>query len=124
MLAELTREDLAWRGHQVRAGTRVLLDVYGTNLDPRAWRDVERFRPERFLPEHTHDGDAWVLQGGGQVAAGHRCRGEDIALGLAGTPVALSQAEWDLPASDPTVNPRRAPTRPTSGVRIANVSSG
>ncbi|HEX2863239.1 MAG TPA: cytochrome P450 [Deinococcales bacterium] len=124
MLGALTREDLTWRGHQLNAGTRLLLDVYGTNLDPRAWPDAPRFLPERFLPGQTHDPDALVPQGGGEVAVGHRCPGEDIALGLiAVTATALSRAEWELPAQDLTVNLRRMPTMPASGVRLANVHS-
>ena len=30
-------------------GRRVLLDLYGTNHDPRVWKHPLRFDPERFL---------------------------------------------------------------------------
>lgn len=124
ILGAIAREAVTWRGHRLQAGTRLLLDVYGTDLDLRAWQDAERFRPERFLPGQTHDIDALVPQGGGEVAAGHRCPGEDIALGLiAVTATVLSRADWELPAQDLTVNMRRMPTMPASAVRLANVRS-
>lgn len=37
-----------WRGHRFDEGQWVLLDLYGTNRDARAWGAPEQFRPERF----------------------------------------------------------------------------
>lgn len=37
-----------WRGHGFARGDWVLMDLYGTNHDPRAWDAPDAFRPERF----------------------------------------------------------------------------
>jgi fatty-acid peroxygenase len=77
----LVREDFEWRGFRLRGGTRALLDLFGTDHDPRIWGDPEAFRPERF---HGGQGDpfGFVPQGGGDAASGHRCPGEGIAVAL------------------------------------------
>jgi len=68
-----------WRGHHFAKGTWVLLDMYGTNHDPRSWDDPYTFRPERF---RSWDGSAFSLipQGGGDHATGHRCAGEGLTI--------------------------------------------
>jgi len=120
LLAGLTRTEVVHRGVVVPAGTRLLLDVVGTNRDERHWPDPLVFDPTRFLPEGGGwEPDALVPQGGGVVATGHRCPGEDTTLGLiAVTASTLAAVRWRLPAQDLRVTHHRMPTRPASGVRL------
>jgi fatty-acid peroxygenase len=119
MLAGLTRHDLRHQGVRVPRGTRLLLDVVGTNRDERYWSHPGVFDPGRFLPGQTWEPDALVPQGGGNVATGHRCPGEDVTLGLiAATASYLAARRWSAGDRDVSVSSRRMPTRPTRGMRI------
>ena len=82
------RHDFEWQGHRFVKGRRALLDLYGTNHDPRVWEEPSRFHPERFLGEEP-DAFAFVPQGGGDPAVHHRCPGEPISTRL--MDVALGQ---------------------------------
>jgi hypothetical protein len=91
-----------WRGYRSTRGTWVILDLYGTNHDPRIWDHPELFRPERFhgwdgrlftfIPRAGRAGPLVPRQGGGggrspllgpgsthpRNATCTRCRGERI----------------------------------------------
>ena len=43
-----TRHNFEWNGYRFPRGRRVMLDLYGTNRDARAWDAPEEFRPDRF----------------------------------------------------------------------------
>ncbi|MFO7597942.1 MAG: cytochrome P450, partial [Desulfocurvibacter africanus] len=60
-----------WRGYHFPVGARALLDLYGTDHDPRVWEDPETFRPQRFL---AWDGSPFnfISQGGGDHYESHR----------------------------------------------------
>jgi fatty-acid peroxygenase len=120
LLAGLTNVELEHRGLRVPAGTRLLLDVVGTNRDARFWDRPLAFDPERFLPAAGGwEPDALVPQGGGLVARGHRCPGEDTTLGLIATTSSFFAAlPWMVPPQDLRVSGRRMPTRPASGMRV------
>jgi fatty-acid peroxygenase len=47
--AARVRDDFEWRGLRFPRGTLTLLDLYGTNHDPRTWAAPDVFRPERFV---------------------------------------------------------------------------
>lgn len=69
-------EPFEWRESAFPHGRWVLLDLYGTNRDPRSWEEPDEFRPERF---DRWEGDLFSLipQGGGDHHRGHRCPGGD-----------------------------------------------
>lgn len=112
-----------WRGHRFGKGDWVLVDLHGTNHDPRLWKEPESFRPERFLSREPPDENALVPQGGGDVRTGHRCPGEWITIAL--VKGALRQLcgamRYEVPPQDLTIDLSRMPTVPRSGFVLRNV---
>ncbi len=104
-----------WRGEHFAEGAWVVLDLYGTNRDPRTWEDAEAFRPERFA---TWDGSPWnfVPQGAGPYLEGHRCPGEWMTIALMKQAVRFLARELDysLPEQDLSVDLSRIPAIPAS----------
>lgn len=93
-----------------------MLDIFGTNRDPRSWTEPDAFRPERFL---EGEASAWNFtpQGAGDPASGHRCPGEPITLELMTRALRLLTREmaYEVPPQDLTVDLRRMPAGPVSG---------
>jgi fatty-acid peroxygenase len=120
-LGDRARRDFRWRGRRVRRRRMVVLDVYGTCHDPALWRDPHRFDPDRFAGREP-DPFAFVPQGGGDPATGHRCAGERVAVELlkAATRM-LTRLHYDVPAQDLRYPLTRMPTAPRSGFIMANV---
>jgi fatty-acid peroxygenase len=111
-----------WQGHRFAAGDWVMLDLYGTNHDPRSFDEPLAFRPERFagaveLPE------ALVPQGAGDPATGHRCPGEQATRSLMAQAVRLltRSVRYRVPSQDLHIDLRRMPARPADGMVIADV---
>ena len=104
-----------WRGRRIAKGAWVLLDLYGTNRDPRLWDAPEEFRPERFLDRTPTPFDL-VPQGGGDHLTGHRCPGEGITLALIATAARrLAVLPHEVPPQDLSVDLSRIPALPRSG---------
>ncbi|KAF4346228.1 hypothetical protein G4B88_021774 [Cannabis sativa] len=47
-------EDCTVAGYHVPAGTRLVVNVWKIQRDPRVWSNPEKFEPERFLTSHAH----------------------------------------------------------------------
>lgn len=122
VIAGRVRESFEWRGHRFEQGLRVMLDLYGTDHDPRLWPQPESFRPERFL---HWQGDAYSLipQGGGDYATGHRCPGEWITIALMKQAVRLltSAMRYRVPEQDLSVDLTAMPTLPKSRFVLSEV---
>ena len=118
-IAARVRTDFEWQGWHFPAGRRALLDVCGSNHDPRVWELPERFRPERFLEGAPGPFD-FIPQGGGDVARQHRCPGEPLALALMRQAVRflLSRIDYDVPARSLKIDCRRLPALPLDGFTI------
>jgi fatty-acid peroxygenase len=114
-----------WRGEALPAGQWMLLDLYGTNRDPRTWDEPERFRPERFLG-WTGDPYTFVPQGGGDPAAGHRCPGEwaTIALVRSALRALTREIAYTVPEQDLRIPRSHLPPRPASGFVIRPRDAG
>lgn len=124
VIAARTRHAFTWNGHAFPAGRMVMLDLYGTNRDPRSWEEPERFRPERFL---GWPGDPFTLipQGGGDHADGHRCPGEWVTIELMrrAARILTTRMTYRVPPQDLTIPLGRMPTGPRSGFRITDVAT-
>lgn len=121
-VAARVRDDFEWHGYRLPAGRRVLLDLYGTNRDPRAWEQPDQFRPERF---QNWDGNrfTFVPQGGGDYETGHRCPGEWITIELMKVALRflMTSIRYDVPPQDLRVSLSKMPAAPNSGFVIGNV---
>lgn len=121
-VAARVRRSFTWHDVDFAEGTRVLLDLYGSNHDARTWPEPEQFRPERFL---GWLGDPFTLipQGGGDTATGHRCPGEQLTIELMKTAVRLftHRIAYDVPPQDLHISLARMPTLPASRFIVENV---
>ena len=120
--AARVRKDFEWKGYPFQKGTRVLLDLYGTNRDARLWGQPEAFRPERF---DAWDGGAFnfITQGGGDPASGHRCPGEPLAVALLTSALRMltQRMSYAVPAQDLDMDESRMPAQPESLLIISDV---
>jgi fatty-acid peroxygenase len=116
------RRSFTWRGHDFVPGTWFLLDLYGTNHDPRIWQEPDAFRPERFR-EWGGDAFSFLPQGGGDHDTGHRCPGEWGTIALVKTAVRLltTGLRYDVPQQDLRIDLSRMPALPRSGVVLTDV---
>ncbi|HEX8659748.1 MAG TPA: cytochrome P450 [Hymenobacter sp.] len=116
------QKEFTWRGYKFPKGTLTLIDIYGTNHDPRLWQDPDTFWPERFENREPTAFDM-MPQGGGDYLSGHRCPGEWLTLAV------LQQAmnflarrlRYDVPPQDLSFDLTRMPTLPRSGFLMHNV---
>lgn len=111
------RETFEWRGMTFLRGRRAMLDLYGTNHDPRAWISPGTFRPERFLAPPPHP-VAFVAEGGGGSNAGQR-----IAVSLMDAALSFFAARlaFDVPPQNLGLVMTRLPALPASGIVLSNL---
>lgn len=121
-LGAIVRQDFEWRGFQFNEGTRVLLDLYGTDHHPTIWIDPETFRPERFL---DWDGGAFdfIPQGGGDHYTHHRCPGEWITIAVLKSVVRqlVDGMDYNVPDQDLAYDLGEIPSLPESGFIMRGV---
>lgn len=119
--------DIELDGERVEAGDRVVLDIQGTNTDDRFWAHPDRFDPERFRDAEDYEAlAAFIPHGGADVATGHRCPGEKLAIaGLSAAIAVMSDPELRILDDGLDVNRRRLPTKPRSGGKVrSSTASG
>lgn len=121
-LAARVRRTFTWNGYRFPKGRRVLLDIYGTNHDPRLWDEPEQFNPARF---RSWNGSAFnfIPQGGGAYESGHRCPGEWITIEIMKVAVHClsSEMRYEVPRQNLRVSMMRIPSLPRSGFVMRNV---
>ncbi|HEX8503953.1 MAG TPA: cytochrome P450 [Hymenobacter sp.] len=121
-LGARVQKKFTWKGYEFPKGTLTLIDIYGTNHDPRVWQEPDTFWPERFENREPTPFDM-LPQGGGDYRSGHRCPGEWITLSV------LKQAvnflarclRYQVPPQDLSFDLTRMPTLPRSGFIMQNV---
>ncbi len=122
LVAGNAMHDIEWQGHHIAKGTWVMLDMHGTNHDPRSWKDPHAFRPERFK---DWKGNAFSLipQGAGGFDEGHRCPGEWITIELIKRALHMLVAgmEYQVPTQDLTIRLSRLPAIPESRFIISDI---
>jgi fatty-acid peroxygenase len=108
-------------GVGLRPGSWMVLDVIGTNRDPRLWERPDDFDPSRFLQREPTAYD-YVPQGGGDPSRGHRCPGEPLAAAiLEVTLQRLARLDFELGESSGRVPLDRIPSLPPDGVTLRGV---
>lgn len=121
-LGARVRKDFTWKQCEFKEGMLVLLDMYGTNHDPRLWEKPNEFRPERFK-EWNGSLYNFIPQGGGDPASGHRCPGEGITVEIMKATVdfLVNHIEYDVPEQDLSFSLDRLPTYPKSGFVMSHI---
>jgi fatty-acid peroxygenase len=121
-LGAIVRKDFTWRGYRFESGTLVLLDIFGTNHDPRIWKNPKLFWPPRF---QNWDGDPYRLipHGGGDYLKHHRCAGERLTAEVMEIcfDFLVNHLEYQVPRQNLHYSLRRMPTLPKSGFIMENV---
>jgi fatty-acid peroxygenase len=127
-LAARVAAPFSWKGHLFEPGTLVLLDVYGTDHDPRCWEAPDEFRAERFDEGEPYGlAEEWgaVHRGADEsTVAGHPGAGEWItmhSLALALHFLTRAMTYELVPGQDLRFSLARIPARPASGVMLRNV---
>ncbi|MCL3882465.1 cytochrome P450 [Marivita sp. GX14005] len=120
--AAIARNDIDWHGTTIEAGTRVVLDIYGTNREAEVWDDPDRFEPERFLSGEPGR-YSLIPQGGGAHAKTHRCPGEWLTILLMERFAAFLTRDLGWRLSDPNsaLDYSALPARPEKPLRLTDL---
>lgn len=121
-VAAIVRKNFLWKGYLFRKGTHVLLDLYGTNHDPKIWRNPEQFHPPRFRNWAGSPFD-FIPQGGGSHNSHHRCAGEWITVELMKVALGIltRNITYTVPSQDLQVSLSSIPSKPASGFIMDNI---
>ena len=121
-LGARVRRDFKWHNLCFKKGTLVLLDLYGTNHDPKIWDKPNSFQPEHFLNREQNPFD-FIPQGGGDYKEGTRCPGELLTVELLNVSLdyLANHLKYQVPIQDLTYSLHRIPTLPKSKFIINNV---
>ncbi len=121
-LGAIVKKDFEWNHCEFKKGTSVLLDVYGTNHDPRLWDNPDEFRPERF-EKWEENPFALIPQGGGHAEKGHRCPGEGITIEVmkASLDFLVNHIDYNVPDQSLHYSLARMPSLPESGFVMSGI---
>jgi len=114
-LGARVRNDFLWHNYRFKKRALVLLDLYGTNHDPRLWVLPNRFLPERFQYRKDTPYD-FIPQGGGNKETGHRCPGELVTIKIMKVSMGFlaNNIDYEVPVQDLSYSLVRMPTLPKS----------
>ena len=121
-VAARVRSAFEWRGYRFPEGCRVLLDLYGTNTDPRSWDAPLEFLPERFQNWGESPFD-FIPQGGGDHYTNHRCPGEWIAINQMKVfcRYLVNEIDYDVPDQGLELDSRELPSLPENRFIMRNI---
>lgn len=108
--------------NQFEEGTLTLLDLYGTNHDPKIWDNPDVFNPDRFT---RWEGSpfSFIPQGGGDYFMGHRCAGEWVTLEVMKVSLdyLVHRIEYEIPDQDLSFSMVDMPSIPHSKIMIKSI---
>lgn len=118
----LVKKDFSWKGYQFEEGTLTLLDLYGTNHDPKIWDNPDVFNPARFT-DWKGSLFAFIPQGGGDYMMRHRCAGEWVTIEVMKVFLDLfvNQMDYNVPDQNLSYSMVSMPSIPHSKFVIKNV---
>jgi fatty-acid peroxygenase len=118
----IARGDFDWNGHRFSQGDWMLLDLHGTNHDPRRFPHPDAFDPAR-APSWRAQGHDFVPQGGGAAHETHRCPGEQLTVAILREAVRMlvEEMEYTVPRQDLSMPLNQFPAKPRSGMILAEV---
>lgn len=121
-VAALVKKDFTWNNYKFEEGTLTLLDLYGTNHDPKIWDNPEVFNPVRFA-EWDGSPFSFIPQGGGDYFMGHRCAGEWVTIEVMKVSLdyLVNRMNYEVPDQDLSFSMVNIPSIPHSKVVIKNV---
>jgi len=121
-IAALVRKDFNWGDYQFKKGVLTILDIYGTNHDPKRWENPKLFNPNRFA-DWKGSPFGFIPQGGGDYWMGHRCAGEWVTIEV--MKVSLSylteRLDYEVPNQDLSYSMVSIPSIPKSKIIIKNI---
>ena len=122
LLSAKVYKNFVWKKCFYQKGTLVMLDLYGTNHDPRIWKYPNTFQPERFRNWNNNSFN-FIPQGGSSSASGHRCPGEGFTVEIMKRCVdfLVNKISYEVPAQDLSYDLARMPSLPKSGFIMCNI---
>ena len=120
-VAALVKSEFVRNGFRFEKGTWVLLDLYGTNHDPKSWSNPSQFAPERF--ENRAPSNYDFIPQGGDGYQNHRCAGEWLTVELMKQALHFltEEIEYEVPRQNLTIDLSRVPAIPASRFVISGV---
>lgn len=122
VIPALVKKDFTWKDFQFKQGTLTMLDVYGTNHDPKLWDNPELFQPTRFANWDANP-FSFIPQGGGDHYLGHRCAGEWITIDVMkiSLDILVNHFTYELPKQDLSYSLVNMPSLPKSKIILQNI---
>lgn len=121
-VAAKVRKDFEWKGYPFTKGTKVFLDLYGTNHHRDSYKEPYQFDAERFMEREPTAFDL-IPQGGGDHHHNHRCAGEWLTIEAmkVGVKFLATAMEYKVPNQDLSLELNRFPALPKSRFVIREV---
>ncbi len=116
------KRDFMWGNYIFKKNSLVILDLYGTNHDPKIWDKPEQFNPKRFSERESNLYD-FIPQGGGKIQSGHRCAGDIITVKVMEVfaDYLVNHLEYEVPQQNLSYSLKKIPTLPESGFVMNNI---
>lgn len=116
------RETFEWEGYRIRKSDWVILDLHGTNHDPRRFPVPNAFALDRGIGWKAQGYD-FVAHGGGDASVTHRCPGEAVTVALMKEAIRLltRSMSYEIPDQKLALDLSRIPALPEQGLRLRDV---